>query len=572
MANFFIGRPIFAWVIAIIAMLAGAVALLGLPIEQYPDIAPPAVTISATYPGASAKSVEDGVTQVIEQQMKGLDHLKYISASSSASGQMSMNLTFESGTDPDIAQVQVQNKLALATPLLPQEVQRRGVVVSKARTGFLMLVGLTTTDGSLSRTDLSDYIASNMVDPISRVEGVGTVRVFGAQYAMRVWLNPNALAYYKLSPSDVVAAIRAQNAQVAAGELGGDPSVPGQALNATISIRSLMQTPEEFRAISLRTLEDGSQVTLGDVARVELGSESYGSSAEFNGVESSGLAIQAAPGANALKTAKLVKDRVNELAQFFPPKMKVVFPYDTTPFVRESIKEVLKTLIEAAFFVSIIMFLFLQNLRATAIIMITVPVVLLGTVALLFAFGFTINTLTMLAMVLAIGLLVDDAIVVIENVHRIMDEEGLAPLEATRKSMSQITGALIGIGACLSAVFVPMAFFGGTAGVIYRQFSVTLVSAMALSVAAAIILTPALCATMLRPHDPSMDPKPGSLRARLSRPLRMFNTGFAAASRRHQRGVVGILARPARFFAIFAVLSLATGFAFTQIQQSFLPD
>ncbi|MBI1365587.1 MAG: efflux RND transporter permease subunit [Alphaproteobacteria bacterium] len=572
MANFFIGRPVFAWVIAIIAMLAGAIALMGLPIEQYPDIAPPSITISATYPGASAKSVEDAVTQVIEQQMKGLDHLKYISADSSADGRMSMTLTFESGTDPDIAQVQVQNKLALATPLLPQEVQRRGVVVNKARSGFLMLVGLTTTDGSMSRTDLADYIATNMQDPISRVQGVGTVRIFGSQYAMRIWLNPNALAYYKISPSDVVNAIRAQNTQVTGGELGGNPSVPGQELNATITVRSLMQTPEEFRAISLRTLPDGSQVTVGDVARVEIGSDSYGSNAEFNGTASSGLAIQAAPGANALETARLVRERVEELAQFFPPKMKVVFPYDTTPFVRESIKEVIKTLIEAAFFVSVIMFLFLQNLRATSIVMVTVPVVLLGAIALLYAFGFSINTLTMLAMVLAIGLLVDDAIVVIENVHRIMDEEGLPPLEATRKSMSQITGALIGIGACLSAVFVPMAFFGGTAGVIYRQFSITLVSAMALSVMAAIILTPALCATMLKPHDASADPKPGSLRARLSRPLRMFNAGFASTAKSHDKGVGLLLKRPARFIAIFAALSLATGFGFAHIQQSFLPD
>jgi len=571
-ANFFIDRPIFAWVIAIIIMLAGAISITALPVEQYPDIAPPAVTISATYPGASAQAVEEAVTQVIEQQMKAIDNLKYISSSSSSEGQSSITLTFESGTDPDIAQVQVQNKLALATPLLPQAVQRRGVSVAKARSGFLMIVGVTSTDGSYTRTELADYIVSNLQDPISRIPGVGSIRVFGSQYAMRIWLDPDALAYYGLSPLDVTNAINEQNTQVTGGELGGGPYVEGQALNATINVKALMQTPEEFENISLRTLEDGSQVRVRDVARVELGSESYLSDAEFDGTTSSGMGIQLAPGANAIQTAQAVRAMVDELAQYFPPKVRAAVPVDTTPFVRESIKEVLKTLVEAAFFVALIMFLFLQNLRATAIVMITVPVVLLGTVGLLFAFGFSINTLTMLAMVLVIGLLVDDAIVVIENVDRLMHEEGLAPREATRKSMQQITGALVGIGTVLSAVFVPMAFFGGTAGVIYRQFSITLVSAMALSVLAAIILTPALCATILKPHDPNKEPKPGSLQARLMGPLKAFNRLFDASSRGHKRGVKYVLARSARFFLIFLVMSAVTGFGFTRIKQSFLPD
>lgn len=572
MANFFISRPIFAWVIAIIAMLAGAISLVNLPVEQYPDIAPPSVTVSAVYPGASAQAIEDAVTQVIEQQMKGIDSLKYISSNSNADGTMSMTLTFEAGADPDIAQVQVQNKLSLATPLLPQEVQRRGVTVEKAQTGFLLIVGLTTDDGSLSQTDLADYMAANMRDPISRIDGVGGVQLFGAQYAMRVWLDPHALANYGLSPQDVANAIRAQNTQVTGGELGGGPVVDGQQLNATITIQSLMQTPEEFRAISLRTLEDGAQVTVGDVARVELGSESYSTIGEYLDRPATGVAVLLAPGANALATAEAVKERVEELSAFFPPKVRYVFPFDTTPFVKESIKEVVTTLVEAAIFVSIIMFLFLQNFRATAIVMITVPVVMLGTMAVLLAFGFSINTLTMLALVLAIGLLVDDAIVVIENVDRVMREDGLSPREATRKSMTEITGALVGIGTVLSAVFVPMAFFGGTAGVIYRQFSITIVSAMFLSVLVALVLTPALCATILKPHSVADDPRPGTLRHRLSAPLRGFTYAFAAGARRHERGVRGILGRAPRFFLLFLALGAVTAFAFTRIERSFLPE
>ncbi len=572
MANFFISRPIFACVIAIIAMLAGIVSLVNLPVEQYPDIAPPAVTLNATYPGASAKVVEDAVTQVIEQQMKGIDNLRYISANSNANGTMSMTLTFQSGADPNIAQVQVQNKLALATPLLPQEVQRQGVVVNKARTGFLLIIALIDETGSLNEADLADFLAANWVDPISRVPGVGQTQLFASQYAMRIWLDPYQLANYGLSTQDVVAAVRAQNTQVTGGEIGGGPSLPGQQLNATITVQSLMQTPEEFRAIALRTLEDGSQVTLDDVSRVEIGSETYNRMGEFNGKPAAGVAVQLASGANALRTADAVMKRVDELSAFLPPNIVVDMPLDTTPFVRESIKEVVTTLIEAAIFVSLIMFLFLQNVRATAIVMITVPVVLLGTCAVLLAFGFSINTLTMLAMVLAIGLLVDDAIVVIENVDRVMEEEGLSPREATQKAMSQITGAIMGIGAVLSAVFVPMAFFGGTAGVIYRQFSVTIVTAMALSVLTAVVLTPALCATILKPRDPDNAPKPGSISYRLAAPLRLFNTMFANGAREHLRGSSAVIRRSGRFFAMFLALSAATAFVFTRLPGSFLPN
>lgn len=572
MSNFFISRPIFATVIAIITMLAGTVSILNLPLEQYPDIAPPAVTLNATYPGASARVVEDAVTQVIEQQMKGIDNLKYISASSSANGTMEMTITFESGTDPNIAQVQVQNKLALATPLLPEAVQRQGVTVNKARTGFLLIVALMDETGTLNEADLADYLAANWVDPISRVQGVGQVTLFASQYAMRIWLDPYQLSNYGLSVQDVTAAIRAQNTQVTGGEIGGGPYMPGQQLNATINVQSLMETPEDFRGIALRTLADGSQVTLGDVARVEIGSETYNRIGEFNGKPAAGLAVQLAPGANALRTADAVMARVEQLSEFRPPNTTLGKPLDTTPFVRESIKEVVKTLFEAAIFVSLIMFLFLQNLRATAVVMITVPVVLLGTFAVLLAFGFSINSLTMLAMVLAIGLLVDDAIVVIENVDRVMEEEGLAPKEATRRAMQEITGALLGIGAVLSAVFVPMAFFGGTAGVIYRQFSITIVTAMALSVATAIILTPALCATLLRPRDPARAPRRGSLLWWLATPLRLFNGLYRTGATVHLRGSRMLVRRSARFVVVFLALGAATAWAFLRLPQAFLPD
>ncbi|HRO02541.1 MAG TPA: efflux RND transporter permease subunit, partial [Terricaulis sp.] len=443
MARFFIERPIFAWVVAIVIALAGALAVFTLPVSQYPEIAPPSVTISATYPGASAQTVEDTVTQVIERQMQGIDNLRYMSASSDASGSSSITLTFEQGTDPDIAQVQVQNKVQNALPMLPQVVQQQGVNVTKSASSFLMIVGLISESPDINATDLADYAASVLQDRLSRVEGVGQAQLFGASYAMRIWLDAAKLQAFSLTPGDIAAAIRAQNAEVSAGQIGGLPSVEGQQLNATVSAQSLLQTPEQFRDILLRTLSDGSALRLGDVATVELGSENYGFDSRFNGQPATGIAIRLASGANAVDTAARA----------------VNFPYDTTPFVKKSIEEVVKTLAEAVVLVFLVMFLFLQSWRATIIPTITVPVVLLGTFGVLAVFGFSINTLTMFAMVLAIGLLVDDAIVVVENVERVMREEGLSPKEATKKSMDQITGALIGIGLVLSAVFIPMAFF-----------------------------------------------------------------------------------------------------------------
>ena len=499
MARFFIDRPIFAWVLAIITMLAGVMAVLTLPIAQYPTIAPPAIAISATYPGASSKTLEDAVTQVIEQKMKGLDKLSYIASTSESSGSVTITLTFENGTDPDTAQVQVQNKLALATPLLPQEVQQQGVRVTKSANNFLNVLAFVSEDGKLNGSDLSDYVAANVQDPISRVEGVGDTTLFGSQYAMRIWLDPSKLNSFNLTPLDVKTAIQAQNAQVSAGQLGGLPSTANQQLNATITAQTRMKTADEFAGILLRTQANGAAVRLSDVARIELGGESYATVARFNGMPAAGLAIKLATGANALNTVKAVDAKLAELGKFFPQGMKVIKPYDTTPFVRISIQEVVKTLVEAVVLVFVVMYLFLQNFRATLIPTIAVPVVLLGTFGVLAAFGYSLNTLTMLAMVLAIGLLVDDAIVVVENVERVMSEEGLSPLEATRKSMGQITGALVGVALVLAAVFVPMAFFGGSTGVIYRQFTVTIVSAMTLSVLVAMILTPALCATLLKP-------------------------------------------------------------------------
>src|SRR5690606_28916509 len=470
MARFFIDRPVFAWVIAIVIMLAGGLAITQLAVERYPTIAPPSVTVNANYPGASAKVVEDTVTQIIEQNMKGLDGLIYMSSTSESTGRASVTLTFESGTDPDIAQVQVQNKLQLAMPLLPQEVQRQGVTVNKATSGFLMVIGFVSEDGSMDKYDISDYVSANIVDPISRVPGVGNVQVFGAQYAMRIWLDPNKLETYALSPADIIAAVNAQNAQVTLGALGGAPAVEGQQLNATITAQSRLQTPEQFRDIVLRANPDGSVLKLGDVARVEIGAEVYEYETRHNRQAASGMAVSMTAGANALDTSAAVRERLAELQEFFPPGLKAVVPFDTTPFVRVSIEGVIHTLIEAIILVFLVMYLFLQNLRATLIPTIAIPVVLLGTFAVLAALGFSINMLTMFAMVLAIGLLVDDAIVVVENVERVMSEEGLSPLEATRKSMDQITGALVGIGMVLSAVFVPMAFLGGSTGVIYRQF------------------------------------------------------------------------------------------------------
>ena len=565
MARFFIDRPVFAWVIAIIIMLAGALAIPSLPISQYPTVAPPTVTVSTNYPGASAQVVEDSVTQIIEQSMKGLDGLLYMSATSEATGSATITLTFQSGTDPDIAQVQVQNKLQSAIPLLPSSVQQQGVNVSKSGEGFLMVAGFVSEDGSMAREDIADYIASNILDPVARVPGVGSTQLFGAKYAMRIWLDPGKLETYRLSTTDVIAAIRAQNQQVAVGQLGGTPSVPGQQLNATINAQGRLQTPEEFRAIVVRANIDGSVLRLGDVARVEMGAENYSVVSRFNGKPATGIAISLATGANALDTARAVEDLLDGLKANFPPGLQVVVPFDTTPFVRVAITGVLTTLGEAIILVFAVMFLFLQNFRATLIPTIAVPVVLLGTFAVLAALGFSINMLTMFAMVLAIGLLVDDAIVVVENVERVMSEEGLSPVEATRKSMSQITGALIGIGLVLSAVFVPMAFMGGSTGVIYKQFSATIVSAMALSVLVAIVLTPALCATMLKPIQKGHHIHETGF-------FGWFNRTFDRTNARYQGAVGGILSRRKRFLAVFLAMVGVMGLLFLRLPTAFLPQ
>ena len=564
MSKFFIDRPVFAWVIAIVIMMAGALAILQLPVEQYPKIAPPTVSITASYPGASAKTLEDTVTQVIEQKMTGLDHFRYMSSTSDSSGNVSITLTFEPEANPDIAQVQVQNKLQLATPLLPQEVQQRGLQVSKAGNDFLLVVGFVSSDGRLSQGDISDYVTSNLQDTISRVEGVGDVTVFGPQHAMRIWLDPDALNNFALTTTDVSNAISTQNAQVSAGQLGGAPAVPGQQINATITAQSRLQTPEQFGAILLRVNPDGSQVRLRDVARIEIGSETYEINAAYNGKPAAGVGIKLATGANALDTAAAVKARVAELQPFFPEGIEVIYPYDTTPFVQLSIEEVIKTLFEAIVLVFVVMYLFLQNFRATLIPTIAVPVVLLGTFGVLSLFGFSINVLTMFGMVLAIGLLVDDAIVVVENVERVMSEEGLPPREATRKSMDQITGALVGIALVLSAVFVPMAFFGGSAGAIYRQFSLTIVSAMALSVLVALVLTPALCATILKPVAVGHGHAKRGF-------FGLFNRGFDASSRVYVRGVRGAVNRLGRYFVAYLLILGGLGYLFLQMPSSFLP-
>ncbi|MDR3367970.1 efflux RND transporter permease subunit [Rhodoferax sp.] len=565
MARFFIDRPIFAWVLAIITMLAGVMAVLTLPIAQYPSIAPPAIAISANYPGASSKTLENTVTQVIEQKMKGLDRLSYIASTSESSGSVTITLTFENGTDPDTAQVQVQNKLALATPLLPNEVQQQGVQVTKSASSFLNVLAFVSEDGKLNGSDLSDYVAANVQEPISRVEGVGDTTLFGSQYAMRIWLDPNKLNSFKLTPTDVKTAIQAQNAQVSAGQLGGLPAINNQQLNATITAQTRLKTAAEFEDILLRTQTDGSAVRLRDVARIELGSESYNSVARFNGKPAAGLAIKLATGANALNTVKAVDAKLAELSPFFPQGVKIIKPYDTTPFVRISIQEVVKTLVEAVVLVFLVMYLFLQNFRATLIPTIAVPVVLMGTFGVLAAFGYSLNTLTMLAMVLAIGLLVDDAIVVVENVERVMSEEGLPPLEATRKSMGQITGALVGVALVLAAVFVPMAFFGGSTGVIYRQFTVTIVTAMTLSVLVAMILTPALCATLLKPVEKGHGLANQGI-------FGVFNRAFDRSNRGYQGLVQRMLKHGWRWMVGYAILVMIVGFAFTKLPAGFLPD
>ena len=562
MSRFFIDRPIFAWVIAIVIMLAGGLSITTLPVAQYPAIAPPTIAINAVYPGASAKTLEDTVTQIIEQKLSGLDGLRFVSSSSDSAGNAQITVTFEPETNPDIAQVQVQNKLQLAMPQLPQEVQRQGVRVAKSASNFLMIAAFVSEDGSMTRNDIADYVVSTLQEPVSRVPGVGEVQAFGSQYAMRIWLDPNALTSYGLTPLDVSAAIRAQNAQVSAGQFGGSPAVVGQQLNATITAQSRLQTPEEFGAILLRVTPEGAQVRLRDVARIELAGESFEVESFYNGKPAAAMGIRLASGANALATAEAVRARLDELSAYFPEGLVTVYPVDSTPFVRISIQSVVKTLIEAIVLVFVVMYLFLQNFRATLIPTIAVPVVLLGTFGVLAAAGYSINTLTMFGMVLAIGLLVDDAIVVVENVERIMEEKRLPPREATRESMSQITGALVGIALVLAVVFVPMAFFGGSVGAIYRQFSITIVASMTLSVIVALILTPALCATLLKPGHGQ----------KTSGFFGLFNRSYDRSSVLYQR-TVGVLIRRRRLaLAGFVGLTLATGALFGRMPTGFLPQ
>ncbi|PZQ54349.1 MAG: hydrophobe/amphiphile efflux-1 family RND transporter [Novosphingobium pentaromativorans] len=568
MARYFIDRPIFAWVIAIVLMMFGALAIRSLPVSQFPEIAPPTVTIAATYPGADAETLERTTTQIIEQQLKGIDHLRYFSAQSSSAGRVTITLTFEQGTDPDIAQVQVQNKLQAATALLPQEVQRQGVTVAKSAASFLLVAAIYSEDGSHNANDLSDYIVSQVQDPVSRINGVGELQIFGTQYAMRVWVDPLKLRSYNLTISDVSTAIQAQNAQVSAGQIGQLPASKEQQLNATVSVQSRLQTPEQFGNIRLRQGQNGAVVRLRDVARVELGAEIYGFDTQYNGKPASGFGVKLASGANALDTVDLVKAEVERIAKNFPQDVKVSYPYDSTPFVRLSVEQVVHTLFEAVVLVFLVMFLFLQNWRATIIPTIAVPVVLLGTFGVMQALGYSINTLTLFGMVLAIGLLVDDAIVVVENVERLIQTEHLKPKEAARKSMDEISGALIGIGMVLSAVFLPMAFFGGSTGVIYRQFSITIVSSMALSVMVALILTPALCATILKPHDPSKNEGKGLL----ARFFRWFNEKFDLGTEKYEKGVRSSARNWKRSGLVYLLIVGAMALIFWRLPSGFLPD
>jgi multidrug efflux pump len=563
MSAFFIDRPVFAWVIALVIMLGGLLALSNLSISQYPQIAPTTVRVTATYAGAEAQTVENSVTKIIEQAMTGIDHLDYMTATSTSTGQAELSLTFTSEADPDVAQMQVQNKLQLVTSQLPQIVQSTGLTVTKSSSSFLMVVAFVSTDGKMSTTDLADYVDSSLNDTLKRVPGVGETRLFGAGYAMRIWLDPNKLAKYALMPSDISAAMEAQNTQVSAGQLGGLPARAGQQLNATVTARSRLQTPEQFRNIILKSATDGSLVRLNDVATVELDAESYTNTSVYSGMPAAGLGINLATGANAIDTAEAVQTTIDRLSSTFPQGVDVVYPYDTTPFVRLSIQDVIKTLIEAIVLVFVVMYVFLQSFRATLIPTLAVPVVLLGTFGVLALAGYSVNTLTMFAMVLAIGLLVDDAIVVVENVERVMQEEGLPPKEATRKSMREITGALIGIATVLSAVFVPMAFFGGSVGVIYRQFSVTIVSAMILSVIVALVLTPALCATILHP---------ATKHATRRGPFGWFNSAFERTASAYRSGAGGIINRSARFLVIFLAIVVAMAWMFVRLPSSFLPQ
>ncbi|SCB22575.1 efflux RND transporter permease subunit [Rhizobium hainanense] len=563
MSRFFIDRPIFAWVIAIVIMLAGALSIFTLSISQYPQIAPTTVSISATYSGADAATVENSVTKVIEQGMTGIDNLDYMTSTSTSTGQASISLTFNNKADSDVAQMQVQNKLQLVTAQLPTTVQTSGIVVSKSTSNFLMVVGFVSTDGKLNSNDLADYVSSTLNDTLKRIEGVGNTQIFGSGYAMRIWVDPDKLAKYQLMVSDVTTAIQAQNSQVSAGQLGALPQRKGQQLNATVTAKSRLQTPEQFENIILKSQSNGSLVRLNDVATVELGAESYTTSSTYNGHPSAGLAVMLASGANAINTAEAVRTTINNLSQTLPPNVEVVYPYDTTPFVKLSIEDVVKTLFEAIVLVFIVMFVFLQNIRATLIPTLAVPVVLLGTFGVLSLFGYSINTLTMFGMVLAIGLLVDDAIVVVENVERVMEEEGLSPREATIKSMQEITGALIGIATVLSAVFIPMAFFSGSVGIIYRQFSVTIVSAMVLSVIVALILTPALCATILK------KPKHG---AKEKGAFGWFNRNFERGTRGYQRTIHGMIRLSIVFLLIFVAIGGGVAYLFNRLPSSFLPE
>ncbi|OHC98377.1 MAG: multidrug efflux RND transporter permease [Sphingomonadales bacterium RIFCSPLOWO2_12_FULL_63_15] len=564
MARYFIDRPIFAWVLAIVMMLAGLLALRTLPVAQFPEIAPPSVGISTSYPGANAQTLESTTTQIIEQQLKGIDNLRYFSSTSDGAGNLSITLTFEQGTDADIAQVQVQNKLSQATPLLPQEVQQQGLRVTKSTSSFLLVMAVYADDGIHDQQDAGDFVASTLQDPISRVEGVGDTQLLGAQYAMRVWLDPYKMANLGVTTGDVKSAIQAQNAQVSAGQIGGTPSPKGQALNATITAQSRLRTPEQFRAIRLRSNSDGAVVRLSDVARVELGSENYSFGAKFNGHPAAGFGIKLAPGANALDTVEGVKEQIKAQSKNFPTWVKYDFPVDNSTFVALSVEQVIHTLIEAVLLVFVVMFLFLQNWRATLIPTIAVPVVLLGSLAILSAAGFTINTLTLFGMVLAIGLLVDDAIVVVENVERLIQDEGLSPKEAAKKSMDEISGALIGIGLVLSAVFLPMAFFAGSTGVIFRQFSITIVSSMILSVLVALILTPALCATILKPAKHGHADKKGF--------FGWFNRTFDKGVKGYGRNVEKIEHRWGRSMLVYAAIVVGMVFIFLRLPSGFLPE
>ena len=564
MSNFFINRPIFAWVIAIVLMLAGGLSILKLPVNQYPNIAAPAIIVTVTYPGASAQTVQDTVVQVIEQQLNNLDGLRYITSESNSDGSLSIIVTFDQGTDADIAQVQVQNKLQLATPLLPQEVQQQGLRVAKYQVNFMLIVGLYSEDGAMDDFDIGNFIVSNLKDPITRTKGVGDYLMLGAQYAMRIWVDPEKLLSYQLTPQDVINAVQSENVQISSGSLGGLPTHKGVQLNATILGTSRMQTAEQFREILLKVNPDGSQVRVKDVAQVGLGAENFSISGTYNGKPAAAIALRLATGANLLETVKAVRQTVADFEPNLPKGLKVVFPYDTSPVVSASIHEVVKTLFEGIVLVFLVMYLFMQNLRATLISTLAVPVVLLGTFGVLAAFGFTINTLTMFGMVLAIGLLVDDAIVVVENVERVMVEKGLSPKEATRQSMGEIQGALVGIAMVLSAVFVPMAFFGGATGIIYRQFSITIVSAMALSVVVALIFTPALCATILKPADPEHLHKRGF--------FGWFNRMFDRNADRYQAGVAGILKRKGVFLVFYLCVVGAVVLLFARIPTAFLPD